>query len=286
MVLERIEKVNAKVITIVAIIIVSYATIFPIAIPLAITNRTKHFYDTIAAIPDGSKILINDESPPASYRTLDSYPNAIACYFQLIRKNCKLYFYSSQMTDNSQQLTLMEADSGDLPFKAFDYIYGKDWVEFGWIAGMESGLAEFAKDIVGARAYDYQGTPLNDMPVMAGIKSVSDFYLMVHVVSGPADTEGMFRQIQAPYKVKILIICATGMQPQMMQYISSGQAIEMIGSTLSGAEYETLIGRPSIALATMGSITVVALYTILFVAIANIPIVARLARKRGGAGTQ
>lgn len=284
MALERIEKLNTKIIILLAVVIITYCVVFPFSVPITISARTRHMYQLISEVPDGSTILVNDESGPSVWRTPDQYPNVIAVMYQLLRKNCKFIFFSSMMPDNSQLFIDMEIKSGDFPIAATPgKVYGIDWVIVGWVAGMEAGLAEFGKDLKAAKVIDWLGNSLYDMPLMKNIKSAADFDLLLIASGTLGDTEGVFRQIQTPYKLKTVVCTGTSTQPSYMAYVSSGQVQEVIYGPQIAAEYETLIGRPGVGLATVSSTTTMVAYSIVvFFIIGNIPIFARMRWRKVG----
>jgi hypothetical protein len=277
---ERIEKLPRQAVWGVALIIVIYCTINPPIVPIPFSNRSLNMYNVINAIPDGSKILVDDESSLQLFRVTDQYPCLVAVLNHLATKNCRFVFFSSMLPDNSQMFDSMIISShdfiiGTLPGK----VYGIDWAILGWVGGMESGLSSFGNDILASKPYDYQGLSTKDMPIFTGIKNAGDFNFLIMTAAG-SDTPAVFRQIQSPYKLPAVMVAGSGSASEFMAYVSSGNLKEVLYGVQMGAEYETLIKKHGVGLATVGSQNITVIYElVLIIGVSNIPTIAGLIKK-------
>ena len=76
--MQRLEKLDRRIIYLIAIIVVSYVTVRPIGLPLLVSQTSKHMYEILQAVPMRSKILVNIENSPADFRVPDVQPGLMA----------------------------------------------------------------------------------------------------------------------------------------------------------------------------------------------------------------
>lgn len=274
--LERLAKIDRRIIWVIVAAVLIYCTVLPPKMPMVIESNVQNFYNLMQAIPDGSKILYDDESGPSVFRTTDVWPLQMAVLTQLAKKNCVFLFFSTMMPDTSDQEDLLIISSGEFPIASRpDYAYGKDVIIMGWIGGMEAGLAGWAKDFT-ARNYDYNGVPIMDMPLIKNnnIKTAGDFDVLF-VAGSTGDVDAVMRQVQTPYKMLTFCVSNTQGSSGMMQYIASGQIKAIVYGPNQGAQYESLINKPGLDTAAVSSMSASVIMVISFIVISNIPLISK-----------
>jgi hypothetical protein len=148
--------------------------------------------------------------------------------------------------------------------------YGKTLVNLGFIAGEESGMAAFAKNVKGAAPQDYYGNPTATMQVLSGINTAKDFALIIEFAYGtPGITEAM-RQWVAPYGVKVAAAATALIASSVMPYLKTGQVVGMLTGLRGAAEYENLIGKPAMAVAGMDAQSVAHVVVIILILVGNL----------------
>ena len=237
----------------------------PVGLPIGISSTTRDVYSYIEnTLPAGKPVLIDLYYEMAARAELE--PQAAAVIKHLFEKNCKLVFVST-MTYGPIVFELLKSTAADL---FADKTYGVDYVFLGYIAGNEPAVRSLATSIRGTVAVDNYGTRISDLPMMANIDKAEDFAL-VFIVSSGTDTFGWYvRQWYTPYDVPLLFGALSVIGPSIKPYVDAKQAIGMLTGQRSAAEYETLVGRKGLGLASMDAQSFAHALILIFIIIGNI----------------
>jgi hypothetical protein len=118
--------------------------------------------------------------------------------------------------------------------------YGEDWVNLGYIAGVETAIAAFTKDIRALVKTDLFGTPIDQLPMMKGVNKAEDISLIIPIFQSEADVWA--RQWTGPYQTKVICIATKFSQPGAMPFVTGGQYLSILAGSRDAAEYELLVG--------------------------------------------
>ncbi len=237
----------------------------PVGLPIGISSTTRDVYSYIEnTLPAGKPVLMDLYYEMAARAELE--PQAAAVIKHLFEKNCKLVFVST-MTYGPIVFELLKSTAADL---FADKTYGVDYVFLGYIAGNEPAVRSLATSIRGTVAVDNYGTAISDLPMMTNIDKAEDFAL-VFIVSSGTDTFGWYvRQWYTPYAVPLLFGALSVIGPSIKPYVDAKQAIGMLTGQRSAAEYETLVGRKGLGLASMDAQSFAHALILIFIIIGNI----------------
>ena len=237
----------------------------PVGLPIGISSTTRDVYNYIEnTLPAGKPVLIDLYYEMAARAELE--PQAAAVIKHLFEKNCKLVFVST-ITYGPIVFELLKSTAADL---FADKTYGVDYVFLGYIAGNEPAVRSLATSIRGTVAVDNYGTAISALQMMADIDKAEDFAL-VFIVSSGTDTFGWYvRQWYTPYDVPLLFGALSVIGPSIKPYVDAGQAIGMLTGQRSAAEYETLVGRKGLGLASMDAQSFAHALILIFIIIGNI----------------
>jgi hypothetical protein len=255
----------AQVIYTLLIISIVIPLLNPVGLPIGISQTTKDVYNYIEnTLPPGSPVLIDLYYEMAARAELE--PQAAAVVKHLFEKNCKLVFVST-ITYGPIVFELLKSTAPDL-FEGKQY--GTDYVFLGYIAGNEPAVASLAQSIRTTIAVDNYGTPISQLPMMANIDKAEDFKL-VFIVSSGTDTFGWYvRQWYTTHNVPLLFGALSVIGPSIKPYVDAKQAIGMLTGQRSAAEYETLVGRKGLGLASMDAQSFAHALILVFIIIGNI----------------
>jgi hypothetical protein len=237
----------------------------PVGLPIGISSTTRDVYNYIEnTLPAGKPVLIDLYYEMAARAELE--PQAAAVIKHLFEKNCKLVFVST-ITYGPIVFELLKSTAADL---FADKTYGVDYVFLGYIAGNEPAVRSLATSIRETVAVDNYGTAISDLQMMANIDKAEDFAL-VFIVSSGTDTFGWYvRQWYTPYDIPLLFGALSVIGPSIKPYVDAGQAIGMLTGQRSAAEYETLVGRKGLGLASMDAQSFAHALILIFIIIGNI----------------
>jgi hypothetical protein len=93
------------------------------------------------------------------------------------------------------------------------------------------------------------GMPLAKIPWMANIKRLGDMKLMVLVSAGAPGAKEYVQFVQNRYALRMVAVTTAVSTTDLAPYYQSRQLLGLIAGLSGSAEYEILVGRPSIGVA-------------------------------------
>ncbi len=247
--------------------------VFGLSVRVEVTRPVQKLYDEIEAIerrPGRLVIVAVDWGPQTQ---AECYPQTEAVIRHLFMR--KIPF--AVVANNPLGAGYCEEIPAKL-HEEYGAVYGRDWVNWGYKFGAGIFIKKLASDIHDAVKADAEGTPLAEIPMMAGVKDASSVDLLCEITGSVGALESWLQFFQvrgvAP---KCGHGCTAVSAPESYTFLDSGQLVGLMGGMLGAAEYEQLIGSPSRALRGMSAQTTAHILIIVLIVIGN---VVEIARKR------
>ena len=266
---ERLDNLDRRILYWILIILIAIPYLNPLGIPVPVTNPTQGFYNTLSALEPGSAVILDITSGPSAYGEIGA---GTAAFMELITG-----IYPEQ--NNGQKLKLIVVSSTEqgpimydryalTAFERNNWVYGEDYVFFGYISGFETFVARLAEDIPSLLQTDYKQNDVEDLAVMQGIEDYTDISAVVMWDSGSA--VNWWVKQWSPKGVPVGgIFVAVGI-PQLEAFLKSGDLYGFIGGSRGSAELEYLIGAPGEAVATTDTLSISHIYVIILIILGNI----------------
>jgi len=234
---DKLQNVDRRVIFLVTFLIVALPLVRPIGLPIPIGPMTQAFYDTVEKLKPGDVVMISFDYSAAVLA--EQYPQSKSAIAHVLAKGAKIVavcFWPDAPTFIDNAITDVLGKAQDHPK------YGVDFINLGWVAGGETAMASFGKDIHATCAKDHYGKPIGALPLMKDVKSAKDFKLVIALSTGTPGYRELVRQIQAPYAIPLVVGVTAVTAPEVRPYFP-----QQIGGVLEGlagaAEYEILLKR-------------------------------------------
>lgn len=261
--IEKLGSIDRKIIYIGMIAIMLLTMIFPIGLPLTIEESTEMSFNTLDNLEPGSVVGL-DFSFLIEAMSGDYGPVTYAFLSHIFNLPIKIVFYGfKEDTVAIYQLVMNNINTRNK-------VYGQDFVMLGYIPGLETGLAIFAKNLREIVKQDYKGTDIDQIPMMTDINNAYDFDVFISISYGYVGMEPYSRQIYSVYH-KPIIIGASGSDISMaVSYYQSKQIAGYVVGIKGAAEYELLLKEPGIASGYMDAISFSFIYTIILIIVGNI----------------
>ncbi|PKK90429.1 MAG: hypothetical protein CVV64_08675 [Candidatus Wallbacteria bacterium HGW-Wallbacteria-1] len=265
--IERFKNLDRRIIFTLVAIAVIIPLLRPIGLKTDVTKEVKDVYDRIEKLQAGERVLLSFEYDPASKPEI--HPMAIAITHHLLNKGVKiavvaLWPMGSEMAD--QVFELMKADS------RFGHKFeddGTTWVNLGYKAGGPTVIklagSKFQEAFPGSKS----GVPFADIKILRGVKSISDFKMILSFSAGDPGLKQWVQIANAQYGVDVAGGVTAVSAPEFYPYYNSNQMFGILGGLKAAAEYEALIGVPGKATSGMDAQSVVHLVIIGFILFAN-----------------
>ncbi|SHK22960.1 hypothetical protein SAMN02745227_01844 [Anaerobranca californiensis DSM 14826] len=269
--LEKLQRIDRKIIYAVLLAAIIIPLLFPLGIEVKVSQATQDFYNIIENLPKGSVILISYDFDAASAPEL--YPQAQAITRHALNKGHKIIAVATWYAGPTFADRTFNAVAGDKE-------YGKDYVNLGFKPGGGVMLNALARDIHQTFPEDVTRTKIGSIPIMQNVKNINDIDLIISLSAGDPGTRTYVEQIGSQYDVPILTGVTAVSAPGMTPYLQSGDLKSMISGLAGAAQYETLINRPGLGLGGMDAQSVAHFTIIAFILVGNIAYVVTKKKKK------
>ncbi len=203
--------------------------------PEAPTELSQTVFDAIEDLPEGSPVLLAFDYDPASEGELG--PMATSFVRHCAEKKHKMYFIAlwpvgTRMIEDQ----IREVIEQYYP----ELVYGTDYVNLGFKPGAEGVMKVIVTDLKKLYTTDYHNTPIDNIDMVRGIKSIQDMKLILNVSAGYPGTKEWVQYVATPFDIKICAGC-TGVQAPLLYPYIPNQLPGLLGAIKGAAEYEALL---------------------------------------------
>ncbi len=270
--IEKLTKIDRRII----FLLIALAVIIPMLFNLIFVVRpspiVEAIFDKIESLPEGSRVLLSYDYGPSTVP--ENQPMADAMARHCLVKGHKLYLMAVWATGEAQaNVTIDSVIRREFP----DKIYGVDWINLGYKAGGQGLINAIFTDLKGMYTTDVYGTDINSFPMMAPIKGLTDFNLILASTSGKP---GLKEWVQfAGDRGNIPVAGGvTAVEAPLLYPYYPRQLLGLMGGLQGAAEYEAAVVHkyPQFkdtginAVKNMGPQTVAHLVIIFFVIVGNV----------------
>lgn len=277
---ERIQGFDRRWLFVVMGLAIVLPLYFPIGLPVKASPMTKAAFNTIEALQPGDVVFLSLDLDPASTPELEPFYKAVI--LQLKRKNVKMViatvWYAAPplierwIRDSIDQPIINPQSPGayagppDRPYKKnVDYVY------LGFREGKQAVITNMGGDlrkVFDGRAAD--GTPLDSIPMMQGIKQLKDFKLSVLISAGFPGAKEYVQYVQSRYKLPMVAACTAVSTTDLSPYYQAHQLRGLVGGLAAVGEYEMLVGKPGTGLQGADVLSIGHLVVILAILFGNV----------------
>jgi len=228
---HRLETLDRRWLFLMVALLVLIPLIFPLALPLKVTPRVRGFERGIAAIPDGSTVLMSCDYDPGAIPEL--VPMTRTALRQLFDKNCKvvvtvLWNGGPGLVDGVLREIAAERNR----------TYGVDYINLGFKEGREAVMVVMGQGVANASPRDYRGNDTRSQPIMRGVRDYTSFPLLVSISAGYPGTKEWVQQVQSRFHLPMVAGVTAVSAPEYYPYLQSGQLLGLLGGMAGAAEYE------------------------------------------------
>ena len=287
--MDRIQRFDRRWLFLAMALAIVIPLYFPIGLPVKPSPMTKAAFNTVESLKAGDVVFVSLDLDPASIPELEPFYRATI--LQLKRKNVKLviatvWYAAPPLVERWIRDTIDQPIDPKGEFGPPDRAYKKnvDYVYLGFREGKQAVIAALGADL--RKTYDERaadGTALEAIPMMQGIKQLKDFDLLVLVSAGFPGAKEYVQYVGTRYKLPMVAACTAVSTTDLSPYFQAGQLLGLVGGLTAVAEYETLVGRPGTALQGSDVLNVGHGVVILAIILGNLIYFTGRRRRRGGA---
>jgi hypothetical protein len=275
---DRLMRIDRRIIFVFIGVALIFPLFFDISQKIPVSPEVVMTNDAFNAAPDGGLVLFSFDYDPPSAPELQ--PMAVAALKVAMRKHMRIVIIGLWPQGPQQANMALASVRADQRFADAKLTYGVDYVNLGFQAGNEAVIQKMGSDIPTTFPRDYAGTPVDQIPIMKGIKNLGNFDFMVNISGGYPGTREWV-QFGADRFGLIMVSGSTAVQTtEMFPYVGK-QLKGIMGGMRGAAEFEQISGNPGKALKFMVGQSVAHVIVIAFIIIGNVAYFATRKRKAG-----
>lgn len=249
---DRLQRFDRRWIFLVMALAVVIPLFFPIGLPALPDPMTKAAYNAVEALPENSRVFVSLDLDPASTPEIEPFYRAVILHLK--RKNAKLVFATTwyqapPLVDRYMRETIETAiaPAGTAGYSGPpDRAYQKnvDYVNLGFRDGKGAIIQQFGANL--RAAFDHRandGTPLDQIRMLDGIKQLEDFDLIVLVSAGFPGAKEYVQFVGSHYQLRMIAACTAVSTTDLAPYFQTGQLVGLVGGMAGAAGYEYLVGK-------------------------------------------
>jgi hypothetical protein len=276
--MESLLRMDRRIIYIVMGILVMLPLIRPLGLGVTSGPRATRLFDSVDSIPAGKTLLIAVDFDPASMPEL--YPMLTGLMRHAFAKNVKVLLCGLWVTGAG----LAAEAATEIP-PEYGKKYGEDVVYLGWKAGVDAVILGMGENIKNVYPNDYNGRPLESLPMMRDVQRLRDIPMIVAISAGDPGYRDWLLYAQSRYGIKVGAGVTAVSAADAYPYLQSGQLTGLLAGMKGAAEYEVLIQKKGYSEAYMPAVAAMDSQSLAHVVIMILVIIGNIAyfatRKRG-----
>ncbi len=205
-------------------------------IPIKTTNNSEIVFNELNNLVEGNKVLVSFEYGASTKPEI--HPMSVAVLQHLFSKGVKVYTVPLWPEGLMMaKYAIQEVVESNL----FNIKEHSDYVSLPYKAGGEIIIRGIATDIRSIFTQDVNNVLLDEIPMMEGINSVSDFDFVFDLSAGVPGNAEWVQFACDEHKVPLSSGCTSIMVTDAIPYVDSGQIRGILAGMPGAAEYEQMV---------------------------------------------
>jgi hypothetical protein len=274
--LEKMMGIDRRIIFILIFIALSIPMFIHIEMKIPVSPEVEMLVDTMNKLPEGAKVMVSLDYDPSSEPELQ--PMAETFFEYALRRNLKLIVFGlwPQGAIQAERARVVAEETENKQFE-----YGVNYINLGYQSGNELVIQRMGSSIPAMFPRDYFGRPIDEFPIMQGIRNFSNIDYVFNLSAGYPGTVEWVLFAADRFGVTVGAGNTAVQAPQVYPYLGK-QLKGLAGGMKGGAEFEILTGLPGRAVKYMVGQTFAHAIIVLFIIIANVAYFASRGSRKGG----
>jgi hypothetical protein len=272
---DRLMSIDRRIIFLSVGLAVALPLIWPLGLPVEVSEETRCFYREIEALKPGDVILLSFDYEGDVMAEVD--PMAVAVMNHAFTKGLRVVSLTTYAGGTGIAERILAGAA-----RAYGKTYGEDYVFLGYNPDWSGTILRLGESFKATYPTDQHGRSTSEIPLMQQVETYRDIGLIVSI-SGSALPEYWAIWAGGRYKAKV-ISGSTAIQAVLIYpYYQARQILGFLGGLKGAAEYEAMINKPGMGVRGMDAQSVAHGLIVLFIIVGNLGFfLAGRAKKHGG----
>ncbi len=237
--------------------------LFPLGLPIKISQQTRQFYNRIEQLPPGAIVCMSFDYGPGT--RVECHPMAQAALYHLFTRRCRVIAVALW-----PEGALFAREALREAARETGAVDGVDYVNLGYKAGGEVVLRGAGDDLRAFFPNDIDGRSWDELPLLQKVKGWNSVDLICAWSMGKPGVLEYVRVVGGSYHRPIITGTTAVTAPEAMPLLNSGQIEGILQGMRGASEYETLLERPGSAVRGMDALSMAHLAIAAFIVMANV----------------
>ncbi len=234
---------------------------------VAVTPETRGVSEPVDRLPPGARVLLACDYDPSSAAELQ--PMTVTFLKQALSRRLRVIVMGLYPQGPQQANLALQEALRDPAVAQHAPRYGVDYVNLGFQSGNEVVIQRMGSSIPAVFPRDLRGTPIEELPIMEGVRDFSSIAYIFEVSTGyPGTVEWV--QFAGDRFHAALGSGATAVSAPLYYTYYPAQLTGLLGGMKGAAEYETVTGFAGKAVTYMTSQSLSHVTVVLFVVLGNL----------------
>ncbi len=275
---HKAQNISPNILYAIAMVVIAVPLLNPhFILPITPNTQTKRAFDAVEAAAKAApgKLAIIDGEWSASTRGENQFQEeAIMEHLMRLHVPFAMIGFTPQNRVLSQQIA-------DRLAPQYGYVYGRDYVNWGYKVAFAQTLKSMAHDIPATLKEDARHTPLDQLPIMKNVRTYQDISLIVEVT--PSSTlDNWLGLVEGINHTPIIYAPTAVMAPEGYPFLDSGQIKGIVTGVAGAGDYEALLHAKGSATQVATSLSAVYLLIIVLIIVGNVGYFATRKAERQG----
>jgi hypothetical protein len=246
-------------------ILVLLPMIYPIGMPISVSELTKEYYEQLETLEEGDIVLDSWSTEYSGYMELK--PGMISSHKYFIKNGIKLFICLGHPEGLALVQALLDEELKSYMEK-YDYTYGEDYIILGTALPNQAATLAMATDFQANVKVDWKGNSITGT-FLDRIETGADIDMISDYTTG-AGNPGLINHIVLTYGTPMIQNQIGVSLPGSLANKDAGLITGLLASTRGGSELELLVNEPGPGLIAMDAFTLGHYLLIIFIVIGNI----------------
>lgn len=272
---QKMMGIDRRIIFLFIFVAVSVPMFISIKMSIPVSPEVEMLVDALKKLPDGSRVMASLDYDPSSEPELQPMAETFMEY--ALKRDFKVIvigLWPQGAIQAERARVVAEAMMG----KAFEY--GVNYINLGYQSGNELVIQRMGSSIPAAFPRDYFGRPVEEFPIMQGVRNFSNVDFVFNLSAGYPGTIEWVLFAADRFNVKVGAGNTAVQAPMVYPYLGK-QLIGLAGGMKGGAEFEILTNLKGRAVQYMVGQTFAHTVIVLFIIVANIAYFVTRETRRG-----